>query len=186
MAENATDFLTVEQVKVELAIPAAETGHDVWLGNLIAEAVDYLSTVASLPLVDRVVQVYVDPPLLKIYPVMFVLPGSNVIEVQSIGYWNTDGSLRAESNAQVAGAALGRLIRLEEGWCQYPPADGWPVRLFNSKFKLNVKQGVNATANRQIRRPIMVYIRESYDGNRDFRLAPAFQNMVDNLKDYGV
>ena len=69
---------------------------------------------------------------------------------------------------------------------KYPPADGWPVRLFNSKFKLNVKQGINATANRQIRRPIMVYIRESYDGNRDFRLATAFQNMVDNLKDYGV
>lgn len=183
MASGSTDFVTVAELKFELSINQAVVSHDVHLGKLLDEAVTHVADATGLPLIDRTNSLFLPRPD-NGDPLYFTIVGGHVKSVSEIRYWTTGAALRSAPDGTIAGADLGRLQSWRSEYNVWPPAAGWPEVITKSHFVVDLARGVVINSDtRHIRRPIVIYVRETFNGFRDFQLTQGFKELIYDLKD---
>jgi len=170
MATAATDWVTVDQMKVELRIASSETEHNTLIEDEIKYAVAYVEQYIGLPLLEKDVTIKTRPAICDNAPVY--LSGYPVVEVKSgkadAGMFDAPIAL---TTSQLTGGTLVEIGPYE--FMLYPdsaPWDNWDkVRLsHDAKWYITCKVKLNETQaiNDGIKQAIRLLVVKFYDGDR--------------------
>ena len=179
MAANALDIVSLETMKSELRIPAAEGDHDTLLTGQIAAAVSFVSRHLRIPLLDQDEQFYCSRPSSSSAPIILATAG--VRSVVSVEYWTVGGALREAPGGSINVSTLGRLVEYC-GFVIYPPAAGWPLILDDSVIEIVVTRGQDTPP--ALRAAVILCVRQFYDGYRRIRATEAFFALVGPFRAY--
>ena len=190
MPTSATDVLSLDQTKLNLSLGGVTTESrtafiemDTLLNNLIEGAVEWAAHRVNVPLLDRdeVQAVYPesDSPIL--------LRKAYVKAVKAISYWTPTGKLRDQADGSLAVATLGRngyQTGSDFRYEVYPPSTGWPTLLADSAMNLTITRGIADTDVPTYRELVMLYVRHTYDQEREIKPYSALNLLVSQLQDW--
>lgn len=182
MAANATDVLSLANARGQLrADEGAEI--DALITSAIKSAVDYVSRMTGIPLVDRDVIFNVS----ESGKTPLVLPVRDVKEVVCFDYWDFAGELRAEPNRQITVSDLGRIEELENGCTRiWYPDSGWPSKLDDSEFRVTVKIGFDIDdASESLREAVILLARVFFENPDRFESEFAVMALIKPWMRYG-
>ena len=101
-------------------------------------------------------------------------------EVSRIRYWSENGALRTDPTESVDTNDIGRIDSKDEPWnLVYPPASGWPDRLENSLFELQVVRGIDIDDETEaLKQALVLLVRQLYDGFHEFTATNAVMALI--------
>lgn len=158
MATDATDVLSLDEAKRELRVEG--TDHDTLITAHLEVAVQHVSDYIDQPLLDTADEVVASIPCDSDMPVE--VRRSAVKSVQSVQYWEPDGSLNADPGGTQS--IVGRLEQVSNTHIYriWPPDGGWPDALDESYFIVNLTRGLEAT--KSIKQAVAIVLTQLYDG----------------------
>ena len=190
MATSATDIISLNEAKRQVGISEDDTSDDANVTSAISGAVGVAQSFLEIPLLDvnetlretdRQICFYsASQPIMvrarDIYPAPpNPNPDSLTDGIEAIRYWTTDQEIREEAGGTIDVATLGRRVESWPSTLIYPPDDGWPERLSQTGFEIDVRRGYEIkTGQEDIKSAILILTQMIYDApdRIDQRSAP--------------
>ena len=179
MAASNDDILTVEQLKMELRIPASTISQDDLLQRQIDAAISFISNEQRAPLIDESETLRLEPAT-----------GDNALSFAAVGvksvteirYWTPSSSLRDAPDGTIAVADLGRVVADRRCVSVYGPSSGWPEVLSDSRFEVEFVRGIQDELIPAYRGTCITFCRHAYDGFREVRPTESFVKLSRSLR----
>ena len=177
MAASVTDIISLDEMKTELRLPTDIHDHDGMITSQMKAAASFLSRYISVPLIDVTEIVYGKP---KKSDMPIPIEARALKEVSRIRYWSENGALRTDPTESVDTNDIGRIDSKDEPWnLVYPPASGWPDRLENSLFELQVVRGIDIDDETEaLKQALVLLVRQLYDGFHEFTATNAVMALI--------
>ncbi len=161
MPFTATEILNTGEAKIQLSIEEDRTDLDARIEQAIKSAVAHVQDRFGYPLLDVSTDYTLWPT--SVYPDgALVIPEVHVKAITNVTYWEATQKRREVPSGTIDVADLGRMEERNSYTLLYPPADGWPVRLTSTGFRVVLTLGVD-TVPEKWKTEVILWMREFFE-----------------------
>ena len=179
MATEVTDILTLADARIQLGVDDGIPDVDTRVIRALTSAVGYIEKETGVPLIEKPETFVVS---IRGNDLPAILPRKYIKSVDEVRYWQSGQEMREEPSGTVEIADLGRMeeITYRDYTLVWPPAGGWPMRLYGSEFRFGVtmEYELNRTKDEHLRQAVILMTRVFYDAPDRFAEDFAVRSLV--------
>ncbi len=179
MATEAIEIITLDVGKLELQADDGIVDVDRRITRAIKAAVGYVEKETGLPLIEAQDTYEVS---VRANEIPAILPRLHIKSIDEVLYWEKEQELREEPQGNIAVESLGRIKAdpYKDWTLVWPPADGWPIRLYGSEFRFTVTRSyeLDSSKDEHLLQALILMMRNFYDQPERFESDFAVNNLI--------